>query len=253
KGIVLGVSGLPESVSLGKFLWRKRGKSQQVVRPVFNHIDPQVVPCVYAKVWPVCIAKGESFKFQKTVEGGVFHTLNLWDVHQAPDSLRVVDFTVRSKHRAQFERQHMWIVSTCVAIDLGYACRRLTVHASRLEQDRYAIKTNDAVYLPAIKRDSVVSGVMLNVRSGNKRNSFAESLPRPIQHLLLFRIAQVIDVAGVHVHGIHEPGFMGGRQLLRKCLDSDPAVWLVREQGGCHALHFASWLLALEQLVNFHA
>jgi hypothetical protein len=63
KSVILGVPGLPEPVSLGEFLWRKGGKSQQVVRSIFDHIDSQVVSCVDAKVWPVRIANGESFEF----------------------------------------------------------------------------------------------------------------------------------------------------------------------------------------------
>src|SRR5450631_2831324 len=78
KSIVRWVSGLPESVTRREFLWRKGGESQQVVRSVFDHVDSQVVPGVDAKVRPVCIAKGESFKFQKTVEGRVFYSLDLW-------------------------------------------------------------------------------------------------------------------------------------------------------------------------------
>src|ERR1700720_4328987 len=78
KGVVLGVSGLPTPVPRGEFLRRKSSKSQQVVRSIFNHVDSQVVPCIDAEVWPVCIAKGESFKFEKTIEGRVFHPLDLW-------------------------------------------------------------------------------------------------------------------------------------------------------------------------------
>src|SRR5580698_5088468 len=81
KTVVLWVCSLPQPVSLGEFLRCKGGKSQQIVRSVFDHVDSQVVSCVNAKVWPVRIANGESFQFQKTVEGRVFHSLDLRNVH----------------------------------------------------------------------------------------------------------------------------------------------------------------------------
>ena len=101
------------------------------------------------------------------------------------------------------------------------------MQASGLEQDRYAIKTNDGVDLPAIKRDDVVAGVLFDIRARHKRNALPESLPRPVQHLFLFRIAQVVHVAGVHVDGVHQPNSMRGDQLLRKRVDGDSAIWLV--------------------------
>ena len=103
------------------------------------------------------------------------------------------------------------------------------MQTSCLEQDRYALEANDGVDLPAIKHDNVVAGVLFDIRTGHKRNAFPESLPRPVQHLFLFRIAQVVHVAGVHVNGVHQPGSMCGSQLLRKRVDSDSAVWLIRQ------------------------
>src|ERR1035438_7858535 len=131
--VVLKVPGLPEAVSRREFLWRKGSKSQQVIRPVFDHVDSQVVSGVDTKVWPPRITKGESFKFQQTVEGRVFHSLDFWNVHQSPDCLRVVDLPARRKHRPQFERQHVWIVSTYASIDLSDFRGSLAVQARGLE------------------------------------------------------------------------------------------------------------------------
>src|ERR1035438_6690962 len=132
KVVVLGVCGLPQPVSLGEFLRRKGGKSQQVVRSIFDHVDSQVVSCVNAKVWPVRIANGESFKFQKTVEGRVFHSLDLWDVHQTPDSLGVPYLAVGREHRTQLERQHVRIVPAYGSISFSDLCRRLDRKSTRL-------------------------------------------------------------------------------------------------------------------------
>src|SRR5258708_30253448 len=104
-----------------------------------------------------------------------------------------------------------------------------------------------------IKRDNVSAGLVFDIRPCHKRNPFSESLPRPCQHFFLFRITQVIHVAGVHVDGIHQPGSMCGSQLSRKRVDSDPTVCLVRQQGGGNPLHLASRFLTLDQLVNCHS
>src|ERR1700689_3314382 len=80
KIVVLRVCGLPQPISLPEFLRCKGGKSQQVVRSIFDHVDSQIVSCVNKKVWPVGIANGELFKFQKAVERRVFYALDLWDV-----------------------------------------------------------------------------------------------------------------------------------------------------------------------------
>ena len=67
--IVPRVPVLPQAVSRGEFLWRKGGKPQQVVRSIFDHIDSQVISCIDAEVWPLCIPKSKSFQFQNPVEG----------------------------------------------------------------------------------------------------------------------------------------------------------------------------------------
>ena len=126
------------------------------------------------------------------------------------------------------------------------------MQARRLKQNWDAIETNDSVNLPAIKRDNVVAVLMFDIRAGHKRNPFAESLPRPVQHFFFFCIAQVIDVARVHVDGVRQPGPMGAGEQFRKNVDGNSAVWLVRQQSGGHALHFAARFLALQQILNGH-
>src|SRR5579864_8842616 len=167
KGVVLGVPRLPEAVSRGEFLRRKGGKSQQIVRPVFNHVDSQVVPRIDAKVWPVCIAKSESFKFQKAIEGRVLHPFDLWDVHQATDGFRIPYLAVGREHRTQLERQHVRILAAYITISVSDLCRRLALQTSSLEQDRYAIKASDGLDLLSIERDDVAAE-MFNVRAGYK-------------------------------------------------------------------------------------
>src|SRR6476661_1273961 len=77
ESVVRGISSFPEPVPLGKSLRRKSGQSQQVVRSVFDHVDSQVIPRVDVKIRTVCIAKRQSFKFEKTIKRRVFHPLKL--------------------------------------------------------------------------------------------------------------------------------------------------------------------------------
>src|SRR6202046_3747383 len=180
ESVVLRVSGLPQSVSLCESLRRKGGQPQQVVRPILDHVDSQVVPSVDTKVWPVCLTQGKSFKFQKSVQRRVLHSLDFRNVHQAPDCLRVVDLPAGSKHRPQFERQHVWIVSAYVLIGLSNFRGSLAVQARCLKQDGYAVETDDGVDLPAIKHYDVVAGVLFDVGARHKRTTLPERLRRTV-------------------------------------------------------------------------
>src|SRR5579872_1600853 len=148
--VILRVARPPQAVALREFLRRKSGKPQEVVRPIFDHVDSQVVSRVDAKVWPMCIAQSESFKFQETIEGRMLHALDFWNVHQALDRLRVVNHPVRRKHRPQLKRQDVWIASTCLSIDVSNLCGSLSQQARGLKQNGYSVETNDDVDLPAI-------------------------------------------------------------------------------------------------------
>src|SRR5215472_6820931 len=68
ESIVIGISSLPEPVSLGELLRSKGGKTEQIVRAVFNHVDAQIVPRIDAKVRPVCVTEVETIKLRETVE-----------------------------------------------------------------------------------------------------------------------------------------------------------------------------------------
>src|SRR5215469_12316006 len=136
-----------------------------------------------------------------------------------PDRFQSIDFPVRSKHRTQFESQDVWIASNSITINLRYFPGRLTVQAGCLEQDRHAVEANDAIDLTAIERDNIVARLILDVSASHKWNAGSESLPRPVQHILFFRIAKVVHVAGVHVDGVHESGLVGRDQLPRKRVD----------------------------------
>src|SRR5579862_734292 len=148
--VVFRVSRLPKAVSLREFLRRKSSKTQQVVRSIFDHVDSQVVSRVDAKVWPMCIAQSEPFKFQETIERRMLHALDFWNVHEALDRLRVVNHPVRRKHRPQLKRQDVWIASTCLSIDISNLCGSLSQQARGLKQNGYGVETNDDVDLPAV-------------------------------------------------------------------------------------------------------
>src|SRR5215469_6956197 len=123
EGVVGGISSLPKPVSLGEFLWRKGCESQQVVRAVFDQIDSKIISGVDAEVRTVLVAKRETFQFQKAVQGGVLHSLDLRDIHQAPDGLALVDLTIWGKHGSQLEGEHVWTAAHDLPINLRYFLR----------------------------------------------------------------------------------------------------------------------------------
>ena len=64
KNVVRRIAGFPQSVPLGEFLGRESCQPEEIVRPILDHVDSEVVPCIDAKVWPICVAKSESFEFE---------------------------------------------------------------------------------------------------------------------------------------------------------------------------------------------
>src|SRR5215467_8353311 len=74
--IVVGVPGFPEPVSIRKFFWREGCKPQQIVRTIFNHIDPQIISRIDTEIWSVFVPKSYALELHQTVERGVFHSLD---------------------------------------------------------------------------------------------------------------------------------------------------------------------------------
>ena len=81
--IVGVVTRLPEAVSFREFFGRECGEAQKVVRPVFDHVDPEVVAGVDTKVRSVLVAKCESLKFDDAVKRRVLDARYFGNIHQA--------------------------------------------------------------------------------------------------------------------------------------------------------------------------
>ena len=57
QGIILRIAGFPQAVTFREFIWRKGGQPQQVVRPIFDHVDRKVISRVDAEFRTVPVAK----------------------------------------------------------------------------------------------------------------------------------------------------------------------------------------------------
>src|ERR1700731_4403402 len=76
KSVIRRVTRFPQPVPLRKFLWRERRESQQIVRPILDHVDAQIVSRVNAKMRPVRVAEGEPLHLDQPVERRMFHSLD---------------------------------------------------------------------------------------------------------------------------------------------------------------------------------
>src|SRR6266851_9627171 len=63
QSVIRRVTRLPQQVALRKFFGCERRQSQQIVRPVLDHVDAQIVSRVDAKIRPVRVAKSEPLQF----------------------------------------------------------------------------------------------------------------------------------------------------------------------------------------------
>jgi len=88
---------------------------------------------------------------------------------------------------------------------------------------------NDTVHLLSIESDDIAV-LPFDIRAANKWRIFTERLSSPAQYVKFFRLAQIIHIAGVHVHCVHQPGALRGPQMFLKSLDGDSFVRFKRQE-----------------------
>ena len=143
----------------------------------------------------------------------MLHALDLGNIHQATNGLFIKDFSIRREHRAQFKSQHVRISLTRGLIDRCFFFGRQTMQPRSLKQDRNAAGLNDRVHLLPVESDDV-AGLIFDIGSGHKWHVFAQGFSGPSQHIPLFCLAQIVDIAGVHVDRVHQSGAMSRDQVL---------------------------------------
>ena len=122
---------------------------------------------------------------------------------------------------------------------------------ARLEQDWNSCKCNNGVHLLPVEFNDVAC-LPFDVRTTYKLHIFAQRLSGPPQHILFFGIVQIVDVAGVHIHGVHQSGAMRGAQMILKGFDADSAIRFKRQKRRGDALHLAAEHLPLNDRFDFH-
>ena len=111
---------------------------------------------------------------------------------------------------------------------------------------------HDGLDLLPVKRDHVAD-LVFDVGACYKWHALAQGFTRPTQHIQLLGVTQVVDIAGVHVDGVHQSGAMGCTQVLLKGLDRNVAIGIVWQQCGRNALHFALKLPSFYQCFDRHS
>src|SRR5713226_4313181 len=229
QSVIRGISRLPEPVALGEFFRCKRRQSQQIVRSVFDHVDAQVVSRVNAKVRSMRIPNREPVQLNHSIERRMLDSLDLRNVHQSPESLIIKDFAVRREHLSQLEGQHVRISPAHSLISRRLLRGRLSVQPASLEQNRNSSMRNNDVHLLSVERDDVTR-LPFDVSARHKRRASTQGLSRPSQHVKLFRCAQIIDVAGVHIDGVHQSAAMRCQEMRLKRFDGYSPIRLKRKQ-----------------------
>src|SRR5678815_788710 len=75
QSIVSRIPFSPQPVSFRKLFRSKRRKTQQVVRSIFDHVDPEIVARVNAELGTMCVSHLETLEFEQTIERRVLHAL----------------------------------------------------------------------------------------------------------------------------------------------------------------------------------
>src|SRR5213075_211760 len=113
------------------------------------------------------------------------------------------------------------------------------MQALSLKNNRRSAVVNYLINLPAIQRDNVTIEP-LDVHACHKVYTCTECLACPLQNFQLFIFAQVIDVAGIHVNGITQPGSMRCLQMSLKSFDSNASISIERQECRSDTVHFSA-------------
>src|SRR5262245_32464569 len=153
----------------------------------------------------------------------MFCAFEFGDVQESAKCFFIDYLSVGSEHRTKFESEHFREAFTDFTIGRDLFLCRQTVQPGRLENDRSGAETCNAIHLATIKRNHV-AGCSFYIGARNKRNVRPEGFSRPSQHIALFSTAEVIRIAGVHVHCVPQTRAMCGCEMRLECLDCNPAI-----------------------------
>src|SRR5437773_2274603 len=110
-----------------------------------------------------------------------------------------------------------------------------------LKQDRNTASLNDEVHLLPVESDDV-AGLIFDIGSRDEWYIFAQSLNCPSQYLAFFSVAQIVDIARIHIDRVYESGSTSRNQVLLERLHSYVSVRLVGQQGCGDSLYFSAKL-----------
>src|SRR6266540_4961280 len=81
----------PQTVTEGEGLRREGRQAEQVVAPVDDHVDREIVAGVQLEVRPKLVAQGQSLPLQLTVERRVLDADQIGDLEQVREHLERID------------------------------------------------------------------------------------------------------------------------------------------------------------------
>jgi len=125
------------------------------------------------------------------------------------------------------------------------------VQPAGLKQNWNSALPNNGLHLLSVEFEDV-SWLPFDIGAAYKLRVGAQSFSGPAQHVKFFRFVQIIDVAGVHVHGIHQSGAMRGTQMILKGFDRNSPIRFKWQERRGDALHLAAKLLPLIDGSDFH-
>src|SRR5262249_53172171 len=153
----------------------------------------------------------------------MFCAFHFGDIHESTKCFLIEYLSVGSEHRTKFESEHIRKAFADFAIDRDLLLCCQSMQAGRLENNRSATETCNAIHLAAIERNHV-AGLSFYIGARNERDVRAPGFPRPPEHITFCRTAEVIRIAGVHVHGVRQTRAMCGCEMRLEGLDCNPAV-----------------------------
>src|SRR5699024_1617108 len=111
------------------------------------------------------------------------------------------------------------------------------------------IKRANEIEFPTIELDKITMP-SFDIRSCNEWNVLTQCIACPIEDVMLLAIAQEIDIASIHVEGIHQTSLMCCLKVTLKSFDSDLQICIVGKKSCCDALYFSARAETLTKSLN---
>ena len=153
------------------------------------------------------VPKGKPLEFDQPVKRRMFHPLDFWNIHDAPDGLFVENLAARREHLPQLERQRVRKSPASGAVNRRLLFGWLSVKAARLKQDWNSAGVDNRLHLFSVQSNNF-PGLPFDVRPGDERHIFSQYPSGPPYDFLFLRDTQIIHVARVHVYCVHQPRAM---------------------------------------------